>query len=135
MKNSFFSRFTPQEPKFFPMLKRLSEILTSSSDLLVESMQHDKPEEREDYYKRIKDMELREYLETWIKVCFLISNATPDVKFMEEFFKSYSDLTERLRGLQQPVSPEDDAKILEEERNMNSIKEGIKEEHKNEGTD
>ena len=39
------------------MLKRLSEILTSSSDLLVESMQHDKPEEREDYYKRIKDME------------------------------------------------------------------------------
>ena len=46
-----------------------------------------------------------------------------------------SDLTERLRGLQQPVSPEDDAKILEEERNMNSIKEGIKEEHKNEGTD
>lgn len=46
MKNSFFSRFTPQEPKFFPMLKRLSEILTSSSDLLVESMQHDKPEER-----------------------------------------------------------------------------------------
>ena len=38
-------------------MKRLSEILTSSSDLLVESMQHDKPEEREDYYKRIKDME------------------------------------------------------------------------------
>ena len=66
----------------------------------------------------------------WISI-----NATPDVKFMEEFFKSYSDLTERLRGLQQPVSPEDDAKILEEERNMNSIKEGIKEEHKNEGTD
>ena len=53
----------------------------------------------------------------------------------KSFFKSYSDLTERLRGLQQPVSPEDDAKILEEERNMNSIKEGIKEEHKNEGTD
>ena len=46
-----------------------------------------------------------------------------------------SDLTERLRGLQKPVSPEDDAKILEEERNMNSIKESIKEEHKNEGTD
>lgn len=90
-------------------------------------------------FSRIRELtnneELREYLETWIKVCFLISNATPDVKFMEEFFKSYSDLTERLRGLQQPVSPEDDAKILEEERNMNSIKEGIKEEHKNEGTD
>jgi hypothetical protein len=54
---------------------------------------------------------------------------------MEEFFKSYSDLTERLRSLQQSVSPEDDAKILEEERSMNSIKEGIKEERKNEDTD
>lgn len=90
-------------------------------------------------FSRIRELannkELREYLETWIKVCFLISNATPDVKFMEEFFKSYSDLIERLRGLQKPVSPEDDAKILEEERNMNSIKESIKEEHKNEGTD
>ena len=69
-------------------------------------------------FSRIRELannkELREYLETWIKVCFLISNATPDVKFMEEFFKSYSDLTERLRSLQQSVSPEDDAKILEE---------------------
>ena len=54
---------------------------------------------------------------------------------MLSLWKSFSDLTERLRGLQQPVSPEDDAKILEEERNMNSIKEGIKEERKNEGTD
>ena len=53
----------------------------------------------------------------------------------KSFLKAILDLTERLRGLQQPVSPEDDAKILEEERNMNSIKEGIKEEHKNEGTD
>ena len=48
-------------------------------------------------FSRIRELtnnkELREYLETWIKVCFLISNATPDVKFMEEFFKSYSDLT------------------------------------------
>lgn len=40
-------------------------------------------------FSRIRELannkELREYLETWIKVCFLISNATPDVKFMEEF--------------------------------------------------
>ena len=53
MKNSFFSRFTPKEPKFFPLLKHLS----ASSTLLVESLQHDKPEERADYYKRIKDLE------------------------------------------------------------------------------
>ena len=27
MKNSFFSQFTPKEPKFFPLLKQLSEVL------------------------------------------------------------------------------------------------------------
>lgn len=26
MKNSFFSRFAPKEPKFFPWLKELSDI-------------------------------------------------------------------------------------------------------------
>lgn len=44
-------------------------------------------------FSRIRELtnnkELREYLETWIKVCFLISNATPDVKFMEEFLKLF----------------------------------------------
>ncbi len=90
-------------------------------------------------FSRIRELannkELREYLETWIKVCFLISNATPDVKFMEEFLKATLILPNGYEGLQKPVSLEDDAKILEEERNMNSIKESIKEEHKNEGTD
>ena len=57
MKNSFFSRFTPKEPKFFPLLKQLSEILVASSKLLVESLKHDSPEERAGYYKQIKDME------------------------------------------------------------------------------
>ena len=57
MKNSFFSRFTPKEPKFFPLLKQLSEILVASSELLVESLKHDSPEERAGYYKQIKDME------------------------------------------------------------------------------
>ena len=57
MKNSFFSRFTPKEPKFFPLLKQLSEILVASSELLVESLNHDWTEERAGYYKQIKDME------------------------------------------------------------------------------
>ncbi len=57
MKNSFFSRFTPKEPKFFPLLKQLSEVLVSSSAVLVESLKHDKPEERADYYKKIKELE------------------------------------------------------------------------------
>ena len=28
MKNSFFSRFTPKEPKFFPLLKQLCRLST-----------------------------------------------------------------------------------------------------------
>ena len=31
MKNSFFSKFTPKEPKFFPLLKQLSDVLSASS--------------------------------------------------------------------------------------------------------
>ena len=57
MKNSFFNRFTPKEPKFFPLLKQLSEVLSASSTLLVESLQHDQPAERAGYYKQIKDRE------------------------------------------------------------------------------
>lgn len=57
MKNSFFSQFTPKEPKFFPLLKQLSEILCASSALLVESLNHHSPEERAEFYKKIKDTE------------------------------------------------------------------------------
>ena len=57
MKNSFFSRFTPKEPKFFPLLKQLSEILSSSADLLAECLKHDSPESRADHYRQIKDLE------------------------------------------------------------------------------
>lgn len=57
MNNSFFSRFTPKEPKFFPLLKQVSEVLTASARLLVESMQYDAPEERLAYYRRIKELE------------------------------------------------------------------------------
>ena len=47
MKNSFFRRFTPKEPKFFPLLKQLSEVLCEASVVLTESLQHDSPTERE----------------------------------------------------------------------------------------
>lgn len=57
MKNSFFSRFTPNEPKFFPLLKQLSEVLSASSALLVESLNYHLPAERAEYYKQIKDLE------------------------------------------------------------------------------
>ena len=57
MKNSFFSQFAPQEPKFFPMLRNLSKSLVDSSSLLVESMKFSSQDKRNAYYKRIKEVE------------------------------------------------------------------------------
>lgn len=43
-------------------------------------------------FSRIRELannkELREYLETWIKVCFLISNATPMLSLWKSFLKA-----------------------------------------------
>ena len=58
MKNSFFSQFTPKEPKFFPLQKQLSEVLCEASVVLIESLQHDSPTERSDYYKKIRCVSL-----------------------------------------------------------------------------
>lgn len=66
MKNSFFSRFTPQEPKFFPMLNKLSEIVVESSALLVADLRHDEPDKRADYYKQIKELERKGDTQTHI---------------------------------------------------------------------
>lgn len=57
MKNSFFNRFTPKEPKFFPLLKQLSDVILTASDLLIECLQQDSPDVRADFYKKIKDQE------------------------------------------------------------------------------
>ena len=66
MKNSFFSRFTPQEPKFFPMLNKLSEIIVESSALLVANLRHDESDKRADYYKQIKELERKGDTQTHI---------------------------------------------------------------------
>ncbi len=57
MDNSFFSRFTPKEPKFFPLLKQLSNILRQASEEFVQSLDHDSLQERIDFNKKIKDLE------------------------------------------------------------------------------
>jgi predicted phosphate transport protein (TIGR00153 family) len=57
MNNSFFSRFTPKEPKFFPLFKDLSCVLTTASDLLVDCMKTNNHEQQVEYYKKIKDQE------------------------------------------------------------------------------
>lgn len=57
MNNSFFSKFTPKEPKFFPLLKQLSDILVSASAILSDSLNHSSVKERTEAYKKIKDLE------------------------------------------------------------------------------
>jgi len=57
MNNSFFSRFTPKEPKFFPLFKQLSAVLITASDLLIDCMKAESHEQQAEYYKKIKEQE------------------------------------------------------------------------------
>jgi predicted phosphate transport protein (TIGR00153 family) len=57
MNNTFFSRFTPKEPKFFPLFKELSSVLITASDLLIDCMKTNDHEQQLEYYKKIKDKE------------------------------------------------------------------------------
>jgi predicted phosphate transport protein (TIGR00153 family) len=58
MNNSFFSRFMPKEPKFFPLLSSLSDVIVRAADLLsqcIDSKQ--RGEDIESFYKLIKEEE------------------------------------------------------------------------------
>ena len=59
MNNSFFSKFTPREPKFFPLLKEMAEIILVASDLIIECVQNCDRESVLGYYKKIKEQEKR----------------------------------------------------------------------------
>lgn len=57
MNNSFFSKFTPKEPKFFPLLMEQANIILVASDLLVECVQKNDHELAIEFYKKIKEQE------------------------------------------------------------------------------
>jgi uncharacterized protein Yka (UPF0111/DUF47 family) len=57
MNNSFFSKFTPKETKFFPMLNELSGITASMSKLVVESLGTFNYDTSVAYHKKIKELE------------------------------------------------------------------------------
>jgi len=59
MTNSFFSNLTPKEPKFFPLLKEMSNILLIASDLIIECVQHSDHKLAIEYYNKIKAQEKR----------------------------------------------------------------------------
>ena len=55
MNNSFFNRLTPKESKFFPVLKQMSDVLISASDLLIDYLRSDRSQSDSDYYKLAPD--------------------------------------------------------------------------------
>ena len=57
MFNSLLNRLTPKEPKFFPILKKMSDIINIASDLIIECLQCKEHQQRVDYYKKIKEQE------------------------------------------------------------------------------
>jgi len=57
MVNSFFSRFTPKETKFFPIFKQMSDVILAGSGLLVECTKANTHEQQSEYYKKIKEQE------------------------------------------------------------------------------
>jgi len=57
MNNSFFSKFTPKEPKFFPILKEMSDVMLVASDLIIECVQKCDHDSAIEYYKKIKEQE------------------------------------------------------------------------------
>jgi predicted phosphate transport protein (TIGR00153 family) len=59
MNNSFFSHFTPKEPKFFPILKEMADVMLAASEIMIEFVQNYNHETAPDYYKRIKEQELK----------------------------------------------------------------------------
>ena len=57
MNNSFFSNFTPKEPKFFPILKEMADVILVASDLIIECVQNNDHEKAIEFYKKIKEQE------------------------------------------------------------------------------
>lgn len=57
MRNTFFNRFLPKEPKFFPLLKKDADILMKVSELIIECVKSTDHESVVKYFKLIKEQE------------------------------------------------------------------------------
>lgn len=57
MRNNFFSKLTPKEPKFFPLLSGLSDVISEITEVMIEFLSNYKSETAESYYKRVKEVE------------------------------------------------------------------------------
>ena len=57
MLNSFFSKFTPREPKFFPLLKAMVDVIKDATDIMIEFIDKGNHENAAEYYRKIKEEE------------------------------------------------------------------------------
>jgi len=55
--NNFFDKFVPKEPKFFPILKEMADVILEASELIIECVKNYSHESAIDYYRQIKDQE------------------------------------------------------------------------------
>jgi uncharacterized protein len=57
MNNTIFSKFSPKEPKFFPVLKEMTGVMLTASELMIECVKKGDHESATDYYFKIKEQE------------------------------------------------------------------------------
>ncbi len=57
MNNSFFIKLVPKEPKFYPLLSGLSDVIVEITEAMNEFITDYHPEKVEDNYKKIKEIE------------------------------------------------------------------------------
>ena len=57
MNNSFLSKLTPKEHKFFPVLKDMSNVMIDASNLMTEFVNNYQHATAAEYYRKIKDKE------------------------------------------------------------------------------
>ncbi len=57
MNNSFLNSLTPKEPKFFPLLKQMADVMFVASNLMIENVEKGDHESAIEYNKKIKEQE------------------------------------------------------------------------------
>lgn len=57
MNNSFLNRLTPKEPKFFPILKEMADVILVASELMIECVEKGDHVSAVEYNKKIKAQE------------------------------------------------------------------------------
>ncbi|MEA4937063.1 MAG: DUF47 family protein [Paludibacter sp.] len=57
MNNSFLNRLTPKEPKFFPILKEMADVILMASELMIECVEKGDHVSAIEYNKKIKAQE------------------------------------------------------------------------------